>query len=96
MSWVLCILRKGRRCRDTIRRKYSHQFHVQIQRCVVWKVCGLDEIRYDNKLKEEDHKENIDNNDNKDEIEPPPDLLQMTGLGLAWICYHCLLMHELL
>jgi hypothetical protein len=81
--WVLYILRKEKRCRDTTRRKYSHQFHVQIQRRVVWKVSSPDEIRYDNKLKEEDHEENIDNNDDKDKIEPPPDLLQMTGLG--WV-----------
>ena len=39
------------------KRKYSHQSHVQIQRCVIWKVPSLDEIRYHDKL-EEEHEEN--------------------------------------
>jgi hypothetical protein len=62
------------------RRKYSHQSHVQIQRCVIWKVPSPDEIRHYDKLEEEEYKENIDNNDNKQKIKPPPGLLQITGL----------------
>ena len=48
---------------------------VQIQRCVILNVSSLDEIRYDNKLKKEEHKDNIDDNDDKHEAEPPTGLL---------------------
>jgi hypothetical protein len=52
---------------------------VKIQKCVIWKVPNLDEIRYDNKLKEEEYEENIDDNDNKKKAEPPPGLLQIAS-----------------
>ena len=53
---------------------------VQIQRCVVWKVSNLDEIRDDDKLKKEEYEENIDDNDDKQEVEPPPGPLQVASL----------------
>jgi len=31
-------------------------------------------------MEEDEHEKNIDNNDDKDIIEPPPGLLQITGL----------------
>jgi len=34
-------------------------------------------------LKEEEHEENIDDNKDKEEVEPPPGLLQITGLWWA-------------
>jgi hypothetical protein len=69
---------------------------VQIQKCVIWKISNLDKIRYDDKLKKEEHEENIDDNDDKQEIQPPPGLSQIAGLGWMRICYHYLLTHQLL
>ena len=70
------ILRKGRRCSSN---NGQHLF-VQIQRCVVWKVSNLDEIRDDDKLKKEEKKENIDDNNDKQEVEPHPGPLQVASL----------------
>jgi hypothetical protein len=47
---------------------------------------SFDEGWYDNKLKKEEHEENVDNNDNKQDAEPPPGLLQITNLWWARMC----------
>jgi len=59
---------------------------IKIQKYVIWKVSNLDEIRYDNKLKKEEHEENIDDNDDKKEVEPPPGLLQIADLWRVRMC----------
>ena len=77
MSLVLYILRMGRCSRFVCKNRSNRR---KVQRCVIWKVSNLDEIRYDNKLNEEKHKENIDNNDDKQVIEPLPGSLPITSL----------------
>jgi hypothetical protein len=69
---------------------------VQIQRCVIWKVSNLDEIRYDDKLKEEEHEENINDNDNKQVVEPLQSPLQIASFWWGRMCKHRLLTHGLL
>ena len=70
----ICILRMGRRCSSCSscvsknRRNRRIYFPVQIQRCIIWKMSSLDEIRYDYKLKKEEREENIDDNEDKQEI----------------------------
>ena len=75
-------MREGRSSKFKVSRNRGNRSgsNVQIQRCVIWKVSSPDEIWYDDKLKEKEHEENIDDNDDKQDVEPPSGLLQITNL----------------